>query len=281
MIISFTCSKYKKGTFMKTLKEYVVKKNQEIFPIKIRSWTIYDEKTFIKEMDKSTFVNHGSGIPIKIRRFFDIEDLDFEKTKPIRVFYNDRVFDFRLVRENEKHGRTRMFWKVDFEKVIKERLPEYHEAFANDETVEVKPVLRFNKMNSEEYIVSIISPHEVEDDFQLDEENGDRSITIREGKVSYSLNKVYKRNQDNRKKAIEIHGTSCKVCGFDFMKTYGELGRGFIEIHHIKPLSTFDEEETVDPRTDLVPLCANCHRMVHRKKEIYSIDEIRVKMGKT
>jgi len=266
---------------MKTLKEYVVKKNQEIFPIKIRSWTIYDEKTFIKEMDKSTFVNHGSGIPIKIRRFFDIEDLDFEKTKPIRVFYNDRVFDFRLVRENEKHGRTRMFWKVDFEKVIKERLPEYHEAFANDETVEVKPVLRFNKMNSEEYIVSIISPHEVEDDFQLDEENGDRSITIREGKVSYSLNKVYKRNQDNRKKAIEIHGTSCKVCGFDFMKTYGELGRGFIEIHHIKPLSTFDEEETVDPRTDLVPLCANCHRMVHRKKEIYSIDEIRVKMGKT
>jgi 5-methylcytosine-specific restriction protein A len=57
---------------------------------------------------------------------------------------------------------------------------------------------------------------------------------------------------------------SCKVCGFDFLKVYGELGRGYIEAHHIKPLATLKPDETVRVQ-DLLPVCSNCHRMLHRR----------------
>lgn len=80
----------------------------------------------------------------------------------------------------------------------------------------------------------------------------------------------------NRQRAIECHGVICAVCGFDFEKMYGSLGRGFIEIHHLTPLGEADEEVTVNPKTDLIPLCANCHRMVHRGKEgVLNPDELR------
>ena len=65
------------------------------------------------------------------------------------------------------------------------------------------------------------------------------------------------------------------MCRFDFEKSYGERGKGFIEVHHIKPLSSSNEEMIINPETDLVPVCANCHRMIHRRKDhILSIEEM-------
>lgn len=63
--------------------------------------------------------------------------------------------------------------------------------------------------------------------------------------------------------------------GFDFEDVYGELGRNFIEVHHIKPLYSLDDEVVIDPATDLVCLCSNCHRMIHRKRDsIISLEEL-------
>ena len=45
---------------------------------------------------------------------------------------------------------------------------------------------------------------------------------------------------------------------------YGSFGENFIEVHHLKPISTYDGEHEVNPLTDLVPLCSNCHSMIHR-----------------
>lgn len=99
-------------------------------------------------------------------------------------------------------------------------------------------------------------------------------------KVSYHMNK-YERNSENRVKAIEIHGLNCCACGFNFEEVYGERGEGFIEIHPIKPLSTLEEAVLIDPERDLVPLCANCHRMVHRKKdEVLTIEELKALLNK-
>ena len=62
----------------------------------------------------------------------------------------------------------------------------------------------------------------------------------------------------------------------NFEEVYGTRGRGYIEIHHINPLSTIREETKINPSTDLIPVCANCHRIIHRKKEnILSIDEMK------
>ncbi len=92
------------------------------------------------------------------------------------------------------------------------------------------------------------------------------------------------RNKILRKKAIEIHGTSCIICGFNFGKIYGSWGEGFIEVHHVVPLGSDGKEKRrlTDARKDLVVLCANCHRMIHRKKGItLTIEGLKRKINDT
>ncbi|WP_052446637.1 HNH endonuclease [Candidatus Soleaferrea massiliensis] len=98
----------------------------------------------------------------------------------------------------------------------------------------------------------------------------------REGKrVGYYTTK-YERDPKNRKAAIQIHGAVCAVCGFDFEKVYGEIGRGFIEVHHLVPLSSTGAIVDINPYTDLVCLCSNCHRMIHRRRDnVLTIEELK------
>jgi len=85
-----------------------------------------------------------------------------------------------------------------------------------------------------------------------------------EGGFRLALSRQYERSRLNRKVAIEIHGDKCCVCGFSFDETYGPLSDGYVEIHHLVPISKMQVPKPLDPRLDLVPLCANCHRMVHK-----------------
>lgn len=86
---------------------------------------------------------------------------------------------------------------------------------------------------------------------------------------------VYERNPVARRKCIEHYGCSCVVCNFNFEKTYGDLGKDFIHVHHLKELHTIGEEYEVDPITDLRPVCPNCHAMLHKRKPAYSIEELK------
>lgn len=83
-----------------------------------------------------------------------------------------------------------------------------------------------------------------------------------------------------KNKAIALFGTACKACGFDFGKTYGEWGAGFIEVHHLIPLGGKDSKEReTNPAKDMVVLCSNCHRMAHRKKAmVLTLEELRKKI---
>ena len=74
--------------------------------------------------------------------------------------------------------------------------------------------------------------------------------------------------------AIEIHGASCKACGLDVGDFYGVDGAAIIHIHHLTPLSNLETEVVVNPRTDLVPLCPNCHNFAHKRKPPFTIPEI-------
>ncbi len=78
----------------------------------------------------------------------------------------------------------------------------------------------------------------------------------------------FERSNKNRRLAIKYNqNLKCSICGFDFEATYGERGRGFIEVHHIKPLYENQTEQDIDPKTDLICVCSNCHRMFHRRKD--------------
>lgn len=88
-----------------------------------------------------------------------------------------------------------------------------------------------------------------------------------EGKARVSYTAKYERNPKNRRLAIKIHGAKCQICGFDFEQVYGERGKGFIEVHHIKPLYENQGEVIINPQEDLICVCSNCHKMFHRKKD--------------
>lgn len=96
--------------------------------------------------------------------------------------------------------------------------------------------------------------------------------SFREGGRLIKLHLAIERNQTLVKKAKKQwlnQGNGeirCLVCGFSFEETYGELGAGYIEAHHLIPLSQL--EESYSEEKDLVPVCSNCHRMLHRKPDV-------------
>jgi predicted HNH restriction endonuclease len=97
-----------------------------------------------------------------------------------------------------------------------------------------------------------------------------------EGEKSKRFVNYYERNRRLNIAARGIHGTKCMVCGFDFEQRYGERGSGYIEVHHLNPISSFTEETKVNPKTEMAVVCSNCHRMIHRKKdEVLSMDQIK------
>lgn len=96
-----------------------------------------------------------------------------------------------------------------------------------------------------------------------------------EGGMRDILSNRYERNLAARKKCIAVHGTACKVCGFDFGVAYGDEHAGKIHVHHKTPLSEIREDYMVDPVNDLVPVCPNCHMIIHSKENgVYTIEEM-------
>ncbi|MFA6056689.1 MAG: HNH endonuclease [Taibaiella sp.] len=86
-----------------------------------------------------------------------------------------------------------------------------------------------------------------------------------EGIKKQILVNKYERSSIARKKCIELHGLNCKVCGLKFSEKYGDIGNEFIHIHHLKAIHTIGKEYKVDYKNDLIPVCPNCHSMLHRK----------------
>ena len=93
----------------------------------------------------------------------------------------------------------------------------------------------------------------------------EESVYYTEGAAKTVYTKKYERDPNVRRAFLEGKYLKCEVCGFDFEKVYGKLGAGYIEVHHKKPVS--EGERITDLNNDLVMLCANCHRMIHRGRD--------------
>ncbi|MBR4501307.1 MAG: HNH endonuclease [Clostridia bacterium] len=104
----------------------------------------------------------------------------------------------------------------------------------------------------------------------------DEDEELIEGKETNIRANRFERSAEARKKCIAHYGTACQICGFDFGKAYGPDFAGRIEVHHIIPLSEIREDYVVDPITDLIPVCSNCHTALHSKKDgVYSPKELK------
>lgn len=110
-----------------------------------------------------------------------------------------------------------------------------------------------------------LKPQETKEGQEIEEEQEFHSRV--EGSLSSYYGVRYERDSKLRLQSIAIHGLTCKGCGFDFEKAYGEYAKGYIHVHHLLPISEFGKPKEVDPETDLVTLCANCHAVIHRRRD--------------
>ncbi len=108
----------------------------------------------------------------------------------------------------------------------------------------------------------------------LPEEIPEDVLAIYEGATRRITVNAYERNPEARRKCITRYGVSCTICGFNFYEHYGEIGRDFIHVHHLRQLSEIGQEYQIDPIQDLRPVCPNCHAMLHKRTPPYSIEEI-------
>ncbi|OJW36652.1 MAG: hypothetical protein BGO54_12545 [Sphingobacteriales bacterium 46-32] len=114
---------------------------------------------------------------------------------------------------------------------------------------------------------------------EINVSSDDDAICFPEGKEIYKLHLMKERNSElvrlAKKRYLERDALlSCQICSFSFVSNYGELGRGFIEAHHIYPISEL-KSETETKIDDLILVCSNCHRMLHRNRPWTTIENLK------
>lgn len=108
----------------------------------------------------------------------------------------------------------------------------------------------------------------------------DGSALRSEGTRRTKLVTAYERNSEAREECLKHHGTVCLVCGFEFEECYGCIGKGFIHVHHVVPVSAIGQEYQIDPIRDLCPVCPNCHAMLHKRTPPYTTLELQEMMNR-
>ena len=111
----------------------------------------------------------------------------------------------------------------------------------------------------------------------------DSDFEAPEGRIMTRVHLSRERNRAlvKKKKDAALHKQgclACEVCGFDFLQTYGERGREFIECHHTLPVSLLGENGKTS-LSDLALVCSNCHRMIHAKRPWWSVDDTKAALS--
>lgn len=107
---------------------------------------------------------------------------------------------------------------------------------------------------------------------QIDEK---KNLTAIE-KKQYRLHNRIERNSNISKKVKDFKGYICEACDFNFVNKYGELGKQFIEAHHLKPIASIGIGQfQVNIETDFAVLCSNCHSMIHRLENPSDLNKLR------
>ena len=239
---------------------------------KFYSWEIINYKIAIKNCDKSFFEHRGSGVPKEIRWFFNAENMSNGEQIKLTLIYEGKNYEAHIDMETSKHSRTRIFWVTDLKKEFDNILVNYRK---NPQNKNKYPSVSFTRVSKNCYELEFIGLYSL-NDYEINPLETIETEHGIEGKKIRIYTTKYERNPANRREAIKLHGTRCMVCDFDFEEVYGELGKDFIEVHHTKPLSSLEHEVEVNPEEDLVCLCSNCHRMIHRNRnKIMTVEKLK------
>jgi len=101
------------------------------------------------------------------------------------------------------------------------------------------------------------------------------SVRLIEGATSRVVVNRFERNREGRSVCLKAHGFSCKVCGIILEATYGPVGKEAIHVHHLVPISRMRKKYRLNPKKHLVPICPNCHYIVHRREPPFTLIQVR------
>lgn len=113
------------------------------------------------------------------------------------------------------------------------------------------------------------------------EPSSDDEAGLPEGAASTVLVNRYERNPLNRAACIMAHGSRCFVCGTSLEETYGPVASGYIQVHHLTRVADMGPSYVIHPSRDLIPVCPNCHAIMHRRTPPYSPGEVREMLEKS
>ena len=245
-------------------------KNRKSVP----SWTSYSLKVVVVEMDETCFQRKRILLAENIRGFFELSEN--QGLREVQLNWFGEKFSATL-----EPGSGRSYASIKLDDTIVEKvsefLPQYFGGFASPaDGGHPKAEIRFEKIQRDEFEIEFLVPEEIDGNTDPEQDLDEEVASRLEGLPKTVVATRYERDPKNRIEAIRIHGLKCSACGFDFARAYGERGQGYIEIHHIKLVSEAKEAEKVNPLTDLVPVCSNCHRMIHRRKgSLLTVDQLK------
>lgn len=185
-------------------------------------------------------------------------NIDYEIKERLHGYINDRRNSFKFSEEEE------------------------YKFYILGETLELPQIVSLPGQNNHAYftISEMYSGKDIVErnnkDIDIDEEHQNiEPDNLSEGNmITIKVNK-YERNPKARKECLEHYGYRCCVCGFDFEEYYGSIGKGIIEVHHKKALYEIKKTYIVNPIKDLIPVCSNCHTIIHSRNHKFVIEELK------
>lgn len=223
--------------------------------LKVMTWTCSVKKI---EVDDIVYI-YASHTDRKITHKCIVEKVNVPKQEI--VYDNNYVLSSKFdnsYQERKNYINLRMIEELNKEELNYDQLIKHG----------LKTTQSMSRMSEEliKYIEEICNA----DDMQYYEEKE----CFEEGKTKQVFVNSFERNKRARQECINYYGEyKCQICGFNFEKVYGEIGKDFIEVHHKVPLSEIGNNYIVNPKNDLLPVCPNCHAMLHRKLNGKAINE--------
>ncbi|EEY99122.1 hypothetical protein VCSRO70_3615 [Vibrio cholerae] len=140
---------------------------------------------------------------------------------------------------------------------------EYYNSLGHGKQIQTQVLIDEFSQKYQTNFQSISYPDELPEDVLI--EGARKQITVN----------AYERNHRARAQCIEHYGNSCYICSFNFFEYFGDLGAGYIHVHHQVDLAHVGEAYIVNPIEDLKPVCPNCHAMLHKTKPAMSVEKLK------
>lgn len=231
------------------------------------------KNSFIKKLTKSNLNLAGMKDKYITVPKDQVDPEEFFGKPPLEIKFIDKdsrgyfLFPFKK-EKNGEYRLTRLRAFFDLKK-----------AAANDQIIIKKKIKKDNSISYEIDLISQYYSSKTEEEYIYPSElSPEEEILIPEGaKLKVTVNK-YERSKKAREKCIDYWKYTCSVCTMEFENVYGDIGKDYIHVHHKVPISEIGLKYKINPIKDLIPICPNCHAMIHKRRPPYTIEELKRKL---